>query len=129
VHSSGVWNAYGIAVAVEPAGAMVAHSEIAYLIDQKGRVRVILNSDPAEDRADEILFRGTRRGRATTSPDGVMSRPVLRKSRLFRRATRAFMLGALVALLAACSSADNAPATTAKLSSPPKSKSRSTGRS
>ena len=70
------------------------------------------------DRADEILFRGTRRGRATTSPDGVMSRPVLRKSRLFRRATRAFMLGALVALLAACSSADNAPATTAKLSSP-----------
>jgi cytochrome oxidase Cu insertion factor (SCO1/SenC/PrrC family) len=41
-----VWNAYGIAVAVEPAGAMVAHSEIAYLIDQKGRVRVILNSDP-----------------------------------------------------------------------------------
>ena len=44
-------NAYGIDVAVEPAGAMVAHSEIAYLIDQKGRVRDILNADPGTGTA------------------------------------------------------------------------------
>ena len=46
-----VWNAYGIEVAVEPAGAMVAHSEIAYVIDQKGRVREILNADPGTGTA------------------------------------------------------------------------------
>lgn len=40
------WNAYGVQVTVEPAGAMVAHNDIAYVIDQKGRVREILSADP-----------------------------------------------------------------------------------
>ena len=44
--SNATWNAYGVQVTVEPAGAMVAHNDIAYVIDQKGRVREILSADP-----------------------------------------------------------------------------------
>ena len=36
------WNAYGIQVSVLSAGAMVAHSEVAYIIDPHGRMREIL---------------------------------------------------------------------------------------
>ena len=42
-----IWNAYGVQVTVEPAGAMVAHNDIAYVIDQEGRVREILSADPS----------------------------------------------------------------------------------
>jgi cytochrome oxidase Cu insertion factor (SCO1/SenC/PrrC family) len=41
-----VWAAYGIAADVEPAGAMIGHSEVAFAIDQTGRVREELNFDP-----------------------------------------------------------------------------------
>lgn len=42
-----VWDRYGVVAEVEPAGAMVAHSEIAYLIDSRGRTREVLSSEPA----------------------------------------------------------------------------------
>jgi cytochrome oxidase Cu insertion factor (SCO1/SenC/PrrC family) len=41
-----VWTDYGIAAVVAPAGSMIAHSEIAYVIDRSGRVREELNTDP-----------------------------------------------------------------------------------
>jgi cytochrome oxidase Cu insertion factor (SCO1/SenC/PrrC family) len=41
-----VWDRYGILVAVEPAGAMVAHTELAFVIDAHGHTRFILDSDP-----------------------------------------------------------------------------------
>ncbi len=41
-----VWRAYGIAVQAEPAGAMVAHSDLAFVIDGAGHMRQELNSDP-----------------------------------------------------------------------------------
>jgi cytochrome oxidase Cu insertion factor (SCO1/SenC/PrrC family) len=41
-----VWGAYGIAADTLPAGAMVGHSEVAFAIDQHGRVRQELDFDP-----------------------------------------------------------------------------------
>jgi cytochrome oxidase Cu insertion factor (SCO1/SenC/PrrC family) len=43
---SRVWNAYGIQVNISPAGAMVAHSEVAFVIDAHGRMRAVLDSIP-----------------------------------------------------------------------------------
>ena len=39
-----VWNAYGVQVTVSAAGAMVAHSEIAYIIDRGGHMREIMSA-------------------------------------------------------------------------------------
>jgi cytochrome oxidase Cu insertion factor (SCO1/SenC/PrrC family) len=41
-----VWKEYGIAAEVLPAGSMVGHPDVAYVIDQAGRVREVLNTDP-----------------------------------------------------------------------------------
>jgi cytochrome oxidase Cu insertion factor (SCO1/SenC/PrrC family) len=41
-----VWRSYGEEVNYEPGGAMVDHSEFAYVIDPAGRTREILNTDP-----------------------------------------------------------------------------------
>lgn len=41
-----VWNAYGVQVNTLPAGTMVAHSNAAYVIDPRGRIRAVLASDP-----------------------------------------------------------------------------------
>ncbi len=51
-----VWNAYGIQEQVEPAGAMVAHSELAYVIDGTGVERVVLDSDPTPGSAGMSSF-------------------------------------------------------------------------
>jgi cytochrome oxidase Cu insertion factor (SCO1/SenC/PrrC family) len=40
------WDSYGVQAAVSPAGAMVAHSDLVFLIDRTGRLRVVLTSDP-----------------------------------------------------------------------------------
>ncbi|MFZ0186394.1 MAG: SCO family protein [Streptosporangiaceae bacterium] len=40
------WRGYGIAADIEPAGSMIAHSEVAYVIDQTGRVRQEMGFDP-----------------------------------------------------------------------------------
>lgn len=45
------WNNYGIQTAIEPAGAMIAHSEIAYVIDPSGRTRYVLDADPGPGTA------------------------------------------------------------------------------
>jgi len=42
------WDNYGVEVAIEPAGSMVAHSEIAYVIDPSGHTRYILDADPGQ---------------------------------------------------------------------------------
>ncbi len=41
-----VWETYGIAADIEPGGAMIAHSEVAFAIDRSGQVREELNFDP-----------------------------------------------------------------------------------
>ncbi len=46
-----LWNEYGVQTEITPAGGMVAHSDIVYLIDRHGHTRVILNSDPGRGSA------------------------------------------------------------------------------
>lgn len=43
---SSVWRAYGVYASVAPAGAMIAHTDIAYVIDASGQIRFTLNTDP-----------------------------------------------------------------------------------
>jgi cytochrome oxidase Cu insertion factor (SCO1/SenC/PrrC family) len=40
------WRNYGVAAEILPAGAMIAHSDITYVIDARGEVRQELDSDP-----------------------------------------------------------------------------------
>ena len=42
------WDNYGVEVAIEPAGSLVAHSDIAYVIDPSGHTRYILDADPGQ---------------------------------------------------------------------------------
>jgi cytochrome oxidase Cu insertion factor (SCO1/SenC/PrrC family) len=53
-----VWAAYGIEAAVVPAGAMIAHSELAYLIDARGHTREILSTEPGDGAASSSSFSG-----------------------------------------------------------------------
>jgi cytochrome oxidase Cu insertion factor (SCO1/SenC/PrrC family) len=41
-----VWREYGIAAQILPAGGMIGHNDIAYVIDRSGRTRTELNFDP-----------------------------------------------------------------------------------
>jgi cytochrome oxidase Cu insertion factor (SCO1/SenC/PrrC family) len=41
-----IWDNYDIQVSYAPGGAMVAHSEFAYVISPSGRMRYVLDSDP-----------------------------------------------------------------------------------
>ncbi len=41
-----VWRQYGIAAVTLPAGSMIGHNDVAYVIDQTGHVRAELNADP-----------------------------------------------------------------------------------
>jgi cytochrome oxidase Cu insertion factor (SCO1/SenC/PrrC family) len=41
-----VWSSFGVQVAFAPGGAMVAHSDISFVIGPTGHIRYILNSDP-----------------------------------------------------------------------------------
>lgn len=41
-----VWDNYGVQVSVSPAGAMIDHSDIAYIIDASGHERFILSDGP-----------------------------------------------------------------------------------
>lgn len=51
-----VWNDFGIQVAVTPAGSMVAHGELAYVIDRQGRERVVLDDTPGTGAATYSSF-------------------------------------------------------------------------
>ncbi len=46
-----VWNDYGVQIQVTPAGSMVAHGDIVYIIDKAGHTREILDSDPGNGSA------------------------------------------------------------------------------
>ena len=46
-----VWRGYGIAAEIAPAGSMIAHSEIAYVIDSSGRLRQEMDFDPGPGTA------------------------------------------------------------------------------
>jgi cytochrome oxidase Cu insertion factor (SCO1/SenC/PrrC family) len=41
-----VWRNYGISAEILPAGSMIGHQDVAYIIDAAGRVRQELNTDP-----------------------------------------------------------------------------------
>ncbi|MGA2210382.1 MAG: SCO family protein [Acidimicrobiales bacterium] len=43
---SRVWSSFGVQVAYSPAGAMIAHSDIAYIINKAGYTRDVLDMDP-----------------------------------------------------------------------------------
>jgi cytochrome oxidase Cu insertion factor (SCO1/SenC/PrrC family) len=45
------WRAYGIAAEIEPAGGMIAHNDVAYAIDSRGRIRQELGFDPGPGTA------------------------------------------------------------------------------
>lgn len=51
-----VWDDYGIVVDLEPAGAMVDHSELVYIVDRTGHVRVVLDADPGDSTALHSSF-------------------------------------------------------------------------
>jgi cytochrome oxidase Cu insertion factor (SCO1/SenC/PrrC family) len=46
-----VWHDYGIAADIEPAGAMIGHTEITFAIDQHGQVRYEMGFDPGPGTA------------------------------------------------------------------------------
>ena len=46
-----VWRAYGVTVETSPAGAMVAHNDVAFVIDGTGHMRQELNADPGPGTA------------------------------------------------------------------------------
>ena len=46
-----VWNDYGVQIQVTPAGSMIAHGDIVYIIDKTGHTREILDSDPGNGSA------------------------------------------------------------------------------
>ena len=53
------WNDYGVTVQSAPAGGMVAHADIVYVIDAHGTIRRILNADPGgADSSTESSFAG-----------------------------------------------------------------------
>ena len=43
---SRVWSSFGVQVAFAPGGAMIAHSDFAFVIDPRGHMRYILDSNP-----------------------------------------------------------------------------------
>jgi cytochrome oxidase Cu insertion factor (SCO1/SenC/PrrC family) len=43
-----VWNEYGVQAVAAPAGAMIDHTDIVYIIDGDGQTREILNADPGD---------------------------------------------------------------------------------
>jgi cytochrome oxidase Cu insertion factor (SCO1/SenC/PrrC family) len=51
-----VWNQYGVVADVAPAGAMIAHSELAYLIDARGYTREVLSTEPGNGPASSSSF-------------------------------------------------------------------------
>jgi cytochrome oxidase Cu insertion factor (SCO1/SenC/PrrC family) len=51
-----VWNDFGVGVAIAPAGGMVAHANLAYVIDASGNIRRIINADPGDGSSDQASF-------------------------------------------------------------------------
>jgi cytochrome oxidase Cu insertion factor (SCO1/SenC/PrrC family) len=51
-----IWDDYAVQVAVLGAGAMVAHSDIAYIIDAEGQMREVLSTDTGVGSASQSSF-------------------------------------------------------------------------
>jgi cytochrome oxidase Cu insertion factor (SCO1/SenC/PrrC family) len=51
---SRAWRGYDVDVSLEPAGGMVAHSDIAYVISARGRIRAELDFDPGPGTASSV---------------------------------------------------------------------------
>jgi len=51
-----IWDDYGVQEQVEPAGAMVAHTDVVYVIDATGAERAIINANPTPGTAGETSF-------------------------------------------------------------------------
>ncbi len=51
-----VWNAYGVQEQIEPGGAMIAHTDLAYVIDRNGAERVVLDTTPNPGAAGMSSF-------------------------------------------------------------------------
>jgi cytochrome oxidase Cu insertion factor (SCO1/SenC/PrrC family) len=51
-----IWQSYGVQVAVEDGGAMVAHTDLVYLIDAAGHTREILSAEPGTGPAARSSF-------------------------------------------------------------------------
>jgi cytochrome oxidase Cu insertion factor (SCO1/SenC/PrrC family) len=51
-----VLNSYGVAVANGVAGSMTIHADLSYVIDPRGVIRWIINSDPGSATADQASF-------------------------------------------------------------------------
>ncbi|HEX3565369.1 MAG TPA: SCO family protein [Acidimicrobiales bacterium] len=62
-----VWNDYGVQTEISPAGGMVAHSDVVYVIDKQGRTRVILNGDPGQGSTESSFV-----GQLTTQINNVL---------------------------------------------------------
>jgi cytochrome oxidase Cu insertion factor (SCO1/SenC/PrrC family) len=65
------WNEYGILIGYSPGGAMIAHSELAYVISPTGQVRYSLDSDPGgSTSATESSFAVTLANAITRTVNG-----------------------------------------------------------
>jgi cytochrome oxidase Cu insertion factor (SCO1/SenC/PrrC family) len=53
---STVWENYGVEVALSSGGAMVDHSDVAYVIDAQGKTRAVMSSDPGPGAASQTSF-------------------------------------------------------------------------
>ena len=51
---SQTWRAYDVSIGVVPAGGMVAHSDVAYVISARGRIRAELDFDPGPGTASSV---------------------------------------------------------------------------
>jgi cytochrome oxidase Cu insertion factor (SCO1/SenC/PrrC family) len=51
-----VWSSYGVQVSVTPAGSMVDHSDVAFVIDPRGQTREVLDTAPGTTGAESSSF-------------------------------------------------------------------------
>lgn len=51
-----IWNDYGVLTSILPAGAMISHNDLVYVIDPRGNVRAVLDSDPGSGAALRSSF-------------------------------------------------------------------------
>ena len=112
-----VWRSYGANVEYSPGGAMVDHSEFAYVIDATGRIRYILDTDRVPKprrRSPRSRPRSQTRSRAPSA----LREPGRMSQRARRRVPRGAALALSVLSLAACGSSAPVPAAPAAPSIP-----------
>jgi cytochrome oxidase Cu insertion factor (SCO1/SenC/PrrC family) len=51
-----LWNDFGVVAAITPAGGMVTHSDVAFVIDPDGVTRRAISADPGDGQADGSSF-------------------------------------------------------------------------